>query len=52
MADEDADPEVDRLAEIMKKDEDQRQDADWDALAGADPGKLQAAAAKAGVTLE
>lgn len=55
MADDDtevADPEVDKLVSILQKDEDERQDDEWDALAAAEPAQLQAAATKAGVTLE
>ena len=50
--DEQADPQVEKLVEIMKKNEDDRQDADWDALGSATEEQLKAAAAQAGVNLE
>jgi hypothetical protein len=46
------DPEVERLVAVLKKDEEERQDADWDLLAAADPEKLKAAGAAAGVAVE
>ena len=46
------DPEVERLVAVLKKNEDDRQDEDWDLLAAADPEKLKAAGTAAGVTIE
>jgi hypothetical protein len=45
------DPQVEKLVEIMKKSEDDRQEADWDALGTATEEQLQAAATQAGVSL-
>ncbi len=50
MADEDR--EIDRLVAILAKDEDDRDDADWDVLAAADPDKLKAAGTTAGLTID
>ncbi len=46
------DPEVERLVAVLKKNEDDRQDEDWDLLGAADPEKLKAAGAAAGVNVE
>jgi hypothetical protein len=46
------DPEVERLVEVLKKNEDDRQDEDWDLLAAADPEKLKEAGTAAGVSVE
>jgi hypothetical protein len=46
------DPEVEQLVAVLKKNEDDRQDADWDLLAAADPDKLKAAGTAAGVTVD
>ena len=46
------DPEIQKLIEILQKDEDDRSDEDWDALGDADPPKLKAAGEVAGVSTE
>lgn len=47
-----SDPEVERLVAILSMDEDERTDADWEALGAADESKVNEAVNALGLTVE
>lgn len=47
-----SDPEVERLVAILSKDEDERTDADWEALGAADESTVNEAVNALGLTVE